>query len=186
MAIFTVQEVKSHIGIDVSTFDGQMGVVVDAIHEDMLRYTQRRFLEQTAIVGEKHVGDTRLLLVLKEFPLISVQQLKINGAVVATGSSTWEIDNVDGSILYRPSGWDLPSNAGQRNIEVDYTVGYATASGPIKQLKLAGIEWAGNRFRLRQKLEFRSEAFVDHSSTFETDMPGHVRIVLDRYVRKYG
>lgn len=186
MALFTAADVKNHIGLAESTFDVPMAIVVDAIHEDMLRYTQRKFLEQTAIVGEKHVGDLRPLLVLREFPLISVQQLKIAGAVVATGSGTWEIQELDSAILYRPSGWDLPVNAGQKNVEVDYTCGYAASSGAVKELKLVGIEWAANRFRLRQKLEFRSEAFTDHSSTFETEAPDHVKLVLNRYTRRYG
>lgn len=185
MAIIAIADVKTHLSVSDTALDTVLTPVVAAVDFGVKKYCGR-LLEQTAITGEKHVGDTRIYLDLKEYPLVSVQQLKIGGTIIATGSSSWEIFDLKAARLYRPSGWDLPSNAGQQNIDVNYTAGYAAASDELKLIKLAAIEWAAARFRVRNKVEFRTEAFSDHSADFWADMPGDTKRVLDMFKRVYS
>jgi hypothetical protein len=182
VAIHAIADVKLHLGIADTAFDTVLTPIVAAIERAARTYT-RYLLEQATVTAEKHSGDGRLFLDLNERPIVSVATLKIGGTTIVAGASSWEVHDAKAGRLYRPSGWDWPSNAGQNNVEVTYDAGYAASSAELAELKLALVEWSASRFRLRNKVEYQTESFQDHSATYYADMPGNTKFVLTSYKR---
>jgi hypothetical protein len=131
------------------------------------------------------------------------------GALI-TGGDFWIKDNGLWGQIQRDYGWDLPKASigwssawfdqqgynmnpsgtaskvrgpAQENIVVQYTAGYPAGDSNLAALQQAGMEWAVNRFRLRDKVEFVQEHTAGHTGYFAADMPEHVRHVLNTYKR---
>jgi len=115
------------------------GTIQDIVVAEMLDrasraiddYCQRKF-SQESVVGELYDGRGDNVLILRGYPLISVEKVEIvygdNGGKVYS-SDDIAIDKEAGIVVLK-GGEIFPE--GRRNISVDYTYGYESVPEPIK------------------------------------------------------
>lgn len=128
-ALTTLEAVKSELNITDTTQDSKLERKVNE-YSAMVESLLNRSFKKTAYT-EKYAGKGRQLLVLKNYPIVSVETITLNGVTL----DDWEIDDglKSSGMILRETGWTAESylvglvgepNAPKRNIEVQYTAGY--------------------------------------------------------------
>ena len=121
MMLTTVQNLKDYLGIPSAETgkDAVLELIIKGASDFFETQTRRKY-DVVAYV-EKYDGDNRQQLLLSQFPIIYVREIKIDGAAISIVDevSTLNIDYHAG-ILTREQGWP----AGFRNIEITYTAGF--------------------------------------------------------------
>lgn len=121
MMLTTVQNLKDYLGIPSAETgkDAVLELIIKGASSFFETQTRRKY-EVTEYV-EKHDGDNGQKLLLTQFPIIYVREIKIDGAVISIidEASTLDIGYLSG-ILTREQGWP----AGFKNIEVKYIAGF--------------------------------------------------------------
>ena len=154
MAMFcTIAQLKSFAGITVATYDADLTLIVENVSGAMQSYMQREIVS-TVHTDERHsFTRSAYRLVLRQRPIISVQEVRVDDAAIA--AAEYVIEAAAG-ILYNPSGWPT----GVYHIEVDYTAGYATVPAALVGacIHQSRYVWtqaknAGDRFGLAQRAE---------------------------------
>jgi len=84
VALLSVADVKSYMSLSGTTYDGVLGTIVGGVDQEAKRYLGREAVEPTVVgdgvVAEAHAGDRRTRLMLREYPILSVQSVIVNGA----------------------------------------------------------------------------------------------------------
>jgi hypothetical protein len=110
-----VAEVKSRLGITVSTHDAVIGSIADDLTSQIVEYMKGRPLAlqryRETIIGD---GETRLLL-----SRMPVEAGSVAVTIDATADTDWSLE--DGGILYREDGWDEDT---EPNVVVTYYAGW--------------------------------------------------------------
>jgi hypothetical protein len=111
------------------------------------------------------------LYCLDEYAYLHIPSQHLNG---------FELYEDDG-VLYYEGGF--PS--GHRNVFVDYTAGFSTIPGDIKEAALEAIKWLYDSYK-NNRLGIVSRTIADGTMTIETsDLPKTALRVFDLYRRRY-
>jgi hypothetical protein len=176
----TLAQIKSFAGITVTTYDAELTLIIENTTGAMQRYMQRD-ITQTVYSVERHsFAQAASRLVLNHRPIISVQEVRVDGSVVATADYVAQLPE---GVLYSAGGW--PS--GSYHVEADYTAGYATipaalVSACLLQSRYIWTQYqkGGDRFGEAQRAEASggSTAFVveDWYPGVRASMNGYRRI----------
>lgn len=135
----TLADVKSLLGISDTSSDSRLELFINQVSSQIISYLGRNIIR--ASYSETYPCPNRQLLVLRNFPIISVASITFDGNPLTAGSdyivspeySTW-------GAVYREQGWiGYPINreylttdpvAGKRVIVVAYTAGYYLPADP--------------------------------------------------------
>jgi hypothetical protein len=142
--IIVLNDAKSWIGIDLAdtSQDFRLQIMIDAVDKVIKDHCEAAFSPQV-VVGEILDGTRSDILVTKNSPIISVQQIKtdVTGAIEGNVMDPSEYYASEDSITLR---WRVTPK-GRGTVKVDYTWGYAEIPAPVKQAALLAVEAMYNR-----------------------------------------
>lgn len=179
MAIVTASEWKDYRGYPDTRFDSALAAVIPMVQAEMERYCSRKF---DLADYEGHIDGTGTpVIYTRHWPIVAVSEVRIDpgsgGTPQALDPSAYEVDTSEestgrivrtgsgGNALYGdPGGISFsrgPVNAwptGYRNVQIDYTAGYTSATVPA-DLKEAAL------ILIDHRLAQRGGASIDQAST---------------------
>jgi hypothetical protein len=143
-ALTTVARLKAFIGIDVTTYDSVLEVIIDAVTDYVENECDRRF-KQTAYTGTIIDGEGKSSVVLPQWPVK-------NGATLTFyereggnyGDNNWDTLSSDKYRVDEDSGIvnsNFRLSNGFQNYKIDYTAGYdfENVTGTLKTLASVGL-----------------------------------------------
>lgn len=184
--IITLSDAKAWIGIDPSdtSQDTVLQVMIDAVDNIIKDYTEAEFSPQT-VVGEVLDGGRSDTVVPKNSPIISVQHLYVNVWPDGSGGSevpaTEYIAEKDCVVLR----WQVTPK-GRGLVKLDYTWGYGSVPGPVKQAALLSVEALYNR-KNRKSIGISSRSKEGESESYpsawnmESGLPKEAMAMLVPY-----
>jgi hypothetical protein len=203
MALFTLENLKTYLGISGTSEDVQLDLLVGMVDGLVKKYT-RRDLEQTTYTNEIYDGPGTNSLLLNQYPVESITSViqhteTISAVTLAereNGESGYYLRDAESGILWNNDLWDR----GRGIIQVTYKAGYyvgttpPTGSFPLPDDLLYACYEACRYFRnVGKKAGLISESLGRYSYTLASslgDMQGELTIpvigvknVLDRYRR---
>jgi hypothetical protein len=127
--IVTAAEVKTALRITETTFDSEIGQLIDRIEARLQDDCQRRFKKAT-FTSELYSGDGTPYLVLRHYPLRALTSAAIEneGAITVADASVIRYDigaEADGLLELQARAWTL---AKRNNVMVTYDAGFEVAS----------------------------------------------------------
>ena len=140
--ILDKSDVKNFLGIPsaASADDTLITTIIAQIEAEIKTYCKRKYFQATSLT-EYYDGDGTDILLLKEYPIVSVTSLyddtdRVYGSDTKIGSADIIIYGDEGYI--RLDG--LSFTKGEKNIKITYKAGYGTGTGETampEDLKLA-------------------------------------------------
>jgi len=146
MEIITLNDAKAWIGIDLTdtSQDSVLQIMIDAVDAIIKDYTEAEFSAQT-VTGEIMDGTRSDTLVPRNSPIISVQQITTDVAWGLGGSvldpSEYFVTPDQAAIALR---WRVTPK-GRGTVLANYTWGYVSVPGPVKNAALLSVEAMYNR-----------------------------------------
>lgn len=133
-AFTTLADVKTLAGITDNSQDTRLELLINATSMYIESYCQRKFARQT-LTNEEYAPSNRQLLILRNYPIVSVSSLSIDDTVQTQGTDYIVSSEYSKSgMLYRMQGWTGQSVnreylttdpvAMKRTIKVTYIAGY--------------------------------------------------------------
>ena len=122
-ALTSLARVKEWLGKTGSEDDAILTNLISGQSARIQAYLHRYVIQQT-ITGEIHHGHGREKLVLDEWPVSAVSEVREDGDAI--DAATYELDTAKGILYARQNGNASVWSKGSRNYAVDYTAGYAT------------------------------------------------------------
>lgn len=155
----TLASVKAELGITDTTQDTLLEALISGISAQIGVYLKRT-LKKTTHLTEPYAVNNMLSLYLKDYPIQSVSEVKLSGAVLSSGSGYFlSGEDALAGRLYREQGWmgktlqrgTFPDTfSGARDVTVSYVSGYLLpadvgyVAGNSDSLPMA-IQFACNR-----------------------------------------
>jgi len=177
MQLATVEQIKGYLAIGSVADDALLARMLDAASGFIQTWINRSLeLQSYSALLDGNGSDT---LVLRNFPIVSVTELRINGAVFAAAASDsaigyWHDDN---RLVLR--GLVFPRGRG--NVRVSYQAGY---EAPPADLTQACIEMVSLRYREKDRVGLVSKGLAGETTAYSLkDMPESVRTLLSQYRR---
>lgn len=173
----TLENVKAYGGIQDSANDESLDRLIDVASEYVATWCSREFSAITH--SEVYDGTGNAKLVLRYYPVLSVQSLRIDGQTIpprpAFNSNGYVVDDLKISLV----GYRFTSGA--QNIEVEYTAGFATVPPDLEQ---AAIELVLQRYRDANRVGLNSQSLGGENATFDVNsLSKFARSVLQQYKR---
>lgn len=138
-ALCQLADVKTELGITVSTFDTTLERMIEAISQQIANYCRRTLhYTRTADESEDLAGFNESNLTVSRAPIVSITSITLDGSTI--DSDAYEISDADAGLIYREDGWVwtasfIITTAPERypgSEDKDYTVayrgGYVTAN----------------------------------------------------------
>jgi uncharacterized phiE125 gp8 family phage protein len=194
MALLTLEELKTHLGITDTSQDDMLQDIVDAI-DPLFKGYLGRDIELTTYTSELYDGPGTNLLVLNQAPIVSVTSVLVFDTEYEAvtleerteGTDGYYIKDADNAILYRWTPWPR----GRGMIEVTYSAGYETIPADITlAAKIAGEYFEA----LHGNAGIRSEGLGSYSYSLasgigemygELGIPdSRIKILLNKYRKK--
>jgi hypothetical protein len=131
-ALTTLADAKAYLKVTVTTDDDLISGLINACSTALENFCRRSF-HQTTYTNENHDGNNTRYLNLRNFPVLSVSQVQVNGVVI--DPSNYVIKNESG-VLARigpypntftglsMSRFNTVWNRGDYNIQVSYSAGF--------------------------------------------------------------
>jgi len=201
-AFTTLAEVKEFLGIPpaTTTWDDLLSRLINSASSFIQKATDRDLIDKdydkdvaTDRENTWFDGDGSAKQFLRQYPIISVSAVEINGSALAAagvtdyyGSTGYAIYDRQG-LLYYGSGFTL----GIQNIRVSYKAGYATGTPEREELRQLCNALVGAIFQTKDKLAFKSERIGLYAYT-KADLKGTELFgiageeIIFRYKRKWG
>lgn len=175
----TLEKVKAHFEVKNSTDDGLLTHLITAA-SDFIRTYCSRDLAATDYVESRN-GHGGRVLVLPNYPIISVASVKVDGVAItsAAGSPT-----LSGYVFdqYSISLRGYVFSKGFKNVELSYRAGFETIPLDLEQ---ACIDLVGLKFKERTRIGETSKSVAGATTSYSTDdMPAHTKSVLEFYSRR--
>lgn len=186
LALVSLADVKTYLGISGSSEDGLIGDLINAASAAANAFTGRFLLSKT--YTEFYNGNGEAELILKNLPIISVTSL-YNANNERVFDATTEIDVSEDVLLLKEEGvlrlWNNESAfiAGVANVKVVYVAGYALASVP-QDIQYAIKLWVGKAYQKFDKKVhlLQSQSVGDQTFTFDKrEMSAEVEGLLAPY-----
>lgn len=179
-ALATLADTKSFLGINNSSNDSRLEMLINMATVYLETLTNRRFAS-TVYTDEKYDGTGKRELQLKKFPIISFTQLQKNRAT--DNSDDWEtidssdywVDNDNGIITMTSPFLEFADSEendltesllfelGKNKYRATYTAGHATVPHDIQ---MACILIVGEMFNTGKASGVKRESLGDHSVEF--------------------
>lgn len=184
----TTANVKSHLGISVTTWDTLLASLITSCSVFIENYCGGiRFKNSGSDVTEYHDGDPdaegRKIIFVKNYPIISITSVSYSSGSLS--SPTWNVydassyyvqDNNRGEICFET----LP--VGKQNIRVVYQGGYNSIP---EDLALACILMVARMYTRRNSEGVTNESVGGASVNWSTELSTEIRKTLNRY-RNYA
>lgn len=169
----TLSDVKSWLGLTVSTDDAQISRLITAASDWIQNYLSRDIVV-TTYTDEIYHGNGQVQLMLRQYPIVAVSSVQvISGSTVLATYAASDVYFDDRSV-YLKSG-TFPR--GQGNIKITYQAGYTTIPFTLQQ---ATIELVAMRYREKDRVGHVSKQLGGETVTFNiSDMPNSVRTILN-------
>jgi hypothetical protein len=170
MALTTLAAVKEYLGLSGTGEDSLLNRLVEWATSFIQTYCGRIFFQGS--YDEYHDGDGSDSVLSRQFPIVSVDTVEVDGVVKDSSSF----------VVYAPIGMiRLKSGVfprGKNNIRLMYTAGYASLP---KDLEQACIELVALKYydRGKERLGVEKQAGV----AFASQPPEEIKRVLDLYKR---
>ena len=159
--------------------DAVIQSLITAYSEWVRSYTNFDFSVQAYNIWRDGKDFTQLAVM--QWPIVSISSLTVDGRSIPPQASF-------GAYGYRFTEKNVILEGGARftwgteNINLQYTAGFATIPADIAQ---AVTELVALRFKLRDKLEWKSKTLAGETVTLNTDaMPASVETVLSQYANR--
>lgn len=180
MSLAPLADLKTYLGITVSTADAELQRMLDVASAMAERYTERSFAAGART--EKRSGEGSDFLLLKDSPVLTITTLTIDTVAVPASDGTtagYLFDDYSVFLRNYQNGFTI----GRRNITIVYTAGYATIPADVQQ---AVIEIASQAFREKEWVGFQSKSLAGETVSFlRNGFPDSAKTVLDSYRRNY-
>jgi len=143
-ALTTTELARKRVGVTGSGEDDLLNHFINFASDRIETYCGRKFKKQQ-YSGEKHSGQGRQFLVLKNYPIVSIDEIKVDGNVINTTTSDFFLD-AEAGMLHNINGWvggivntawldvEVNSQAQRFNIEAKYTAGYVLPQDEAGQI----------------------------------------------------
>jgi len=189
-ALTSVSNVKEYLGITSTTYDTLIEQFINRVSDYMERYCRRNFKKTTFI--QKYDGDGTSSLVLRNYPIESIEYVKITKYPTAEFTTLYEadlqVDKVAGKISIAPRIGAVATPiavqifaVGHQNIEVKYVAGYTAIPDDLEEIC---IELVARKFKARGKEAISSEGIGGYSvSYFKVDIPEDIKQALNLFKR---
>ena len=167
MACFTdLATIKSALGINDANQDVLLQTIVDGVNSSFLNMFYLTDCGPTAYTNTYDLLDPTTMIWLQQFPVISVDEVKVDGVVADV--STYYLEaraGIFGCLMRKgastPSvGWEWP--VGPRAVEVTHTAGWA-AGAPDLELQRAATLLAIYDYNTGPKMGFEVEHIGQYS-----------------------
>lgn len=193
MGLIALSIVKEELGIIGTTEDVKIQRYIDTISAKIIKLIGE--LEER-VLSEKYCGTDTNVLVLKGYPIVSVEEIKINGEVI----EDFEIKNKQSGTLYRKYLWNREAfenpinnsikasdNQAFFNIEIDYTAGYDVIPLDIQDIALQEvIRRYENKWNTGDKKSWSLEGASESYNTLEVDNnTGMLKANVDYLIKNY-
>ncbi|MBW1777359.1 MAG: phage head-tail connector protein [Deltaproteobacteria bacterium] len=192
MALCSAAQVKAFCGITATTWDTELGNLVNRVDQWIKSYCGRKIEDDdySYLTDDAEAildGNNDDELILPEYPINSVTTVRINEVAYDESESVfgsgWYIRNASAGILgLRGYKW----LGGKSNIELVYNAGYETVPTDLVQ---AAIEICAMKLRKGPKeheIGVTGRQLIDGSETISAkDVLDSTRETLDFYRKKY-
>lgn len=132
-AMTTLADVKTLLGITDTTQDLRLEMLINSNSAMIARACDRVFTRAT-YTAETYQGTNRQLLVLRQWPVVSVTSVSVGGTVMASTEYEIKTQDQDRGVIYKSNGWNqntqyatgltLDTWATGRDYSVTYVAGY--------------------------------------------------------------
>ena len=171
----SIAEVTSVWAPFASLSAGEQQSLIDVSSQKILNFCRRGFIQEN--VTELHDGKNSAVLWLKRRPVISINQITVNGDVIDnTSGLEWTLNKNSGKLVRGNAQTSTPGfgdarfmrwwPVGTQNILVQYWAGYADVPDPIKRAVAFYCQYL--RAQLSATGVFSSESIGDYSYTLNT------------------
>lgn len=179
-ALSTLDEVKKYKGMATSSADEVLTMLIDAassLVEGHLGYSPLQ-----ASYNEWFNGKNQSVLILPNRPITAISAVAINGNAIPASTAFqvpgYSFDEI--GIYLR----NYTFARGLKNVNVQYTAGYASLIALPAAIKMAVNELVWTKYASREWLGFRSKSLAGETTTYDTsDMSKTVIGYLNRYRR---
>lgn len=171
MGLVSLDDVKLELGIITTEYDALLNRYIETISNIVEKYIGYS-LHLEVILNEAYAGTNSPFLILRKSPVISVEEVKING--ITLDASEYSIKQ---NILYRESLWPrkqfinpiTQTPHGKNvlyNIFVSYTAGYATIPADIQTVVIDEVKEKYNNFLSKTNKFVTGEKILDVQKTY--------------------
>jgi hypothetical protein len=184
-AMTTLATAKTYLKIPTLEIgmDSMIELFVNSASDDIERYCQRQFKSQS--YTEYHHGRNQNILLLDQYPIISVTELRIDFEAEFTsldslipvsdyriGDSNNTLVLVNGQVFSK----------GFHNIRVIYTAGFSTIPSSLENACLWIVAYY-NRMREGQNIGRTNKSKEGESAGYLQEWPPHIKRALDQFRR---
>lgn len=140
MALVTLDEVKNFLGISLSdtSNDVKIQMFIDAVSQQIINFCETNF-ESTPVLNELHDGINADVIVPRNFPIISVEQVVFG--CDSQGNNGVPLDPLQYSftegVIKLRYGY---SPRGRAIVRVDYTYGYSAVPADVKIAAIQSVK----------------------------------------------
>lgn len=180
-ALTTVANVKTRLGISVSTYDTVLETLVNNATDWIESQLGGRRVKQTTYTQETYDGGGCDIF-LRQYPGADLTACEYNAGDYAT--AVWTAFQTSQYTLVTDGGYvhfTAPTPKGVRNLRFTYKGGYATIPSDLQVLC---EELAGREFNRRKADGMLSEAVDGQAISWNTDLTADQKATLAKYKRK--
>lgn len=177
----TYADVKARLRLQNDDAQQVLQDLITGASEDIRQETMRHYDVKTYTEYHSGRGVAQTQLWLRQWPVIEVTSLKIDGYVIPKAADNqspgyWSTPDEDSSRLLLNGYYFSPGN---QNIEVSYRAGYSAIPADLKQACIRLVQY---RFKADEWVGQRSKSLGGEVVSFVTDhMPAEVLRVCQRY-----
>lgn len=188
------------MGIPGTQDQALIGSLITGASQYIYTRTGRRVLgavPSPVALTEIRDGNDSDVMVMKEFPIVSVQSVTVSGAVINAstnvGAQLGGYGFDDHRIFILPGTWSASSMGmisgfvrGRQNVVIAYTAGPASVPADLFQACVEIVSLWYQR-RRRQDMRSKSNSTSGQVNTFavEMEVPTHVDRLIESYSRKW-
>ncbi len=170
----TTENVKQYLGINNPADDPLLDELVDAASKYIQSYLNRNFGVQNYI--DKLDGTNGDSVMTKNYPVITVSQVKVNDTIIPVANST-----LDAGYTFNDTRVSLQGYAfyrGKNNVRIAYTAGIDVPA----DITHAANELVAHRYREKDRIGLTSKGLSGETTAYsQKDMPDSVKTLLATY-----
>jgi hypothetical protein len=174
MAILTLEQYKTDMGINSPNKDAQLGPLIDMANAFIPRYCNSNF-EPLVIEGALPTEVMDNVILMDTAPIVSVEQITLRGDEILLPEAFY-LDTMEGIITILDRGVLIPSS--RFDYSIDYTTGWPETPADIKSAAEELVKYYEKREFSKSKDLGNGQA-ITHQVT--KTVPVQVRSILDLY-----
>ncbi len=196
-----LDDVKDWLSIDLGNtdLDALLTRLIKAVSGKIEKYLLREIKIETRVELSDGHGNPRLMV--REFPIVTVNSLKIDGIVIPEAATAQDtgfvistnkdrdtITLVGGFLNFGLRGTPDQFNRGRQNVEINYDAGLAVDAAGITanvpEIEQAAIEQVSYMFKARGRIGLSTENLAGQQTNYlTTDLLESVKALINVYRR---